>query len=232
MKKLMAAILAVGMAAGVVSAQEVLSRNAVGYVKVEYVKGLNLVTHQFEVLDGGGSRVVSDLFNQEDFPSGTILQKWDYTSQTYVANELKVTFPSAGWSPGTNVFEIGETIWVRIPQSAPNPTYDGIMMGEVPVDDDVRSLGGLSFAGVSFPVSVHITNIASVLDYPLKSGDIIQKWDPISQNYVQELYQTFPTVGWNPGTNTIRAGEGIIIRRPGGINDQDWEQVRPYTWPN
>jgi hypothetical protein len=233
MNKILAGILAVSMTAGLVSAQDpVLSRNAVGYVKVELQKGLNLITHQFQPMTGDGARTVSDLFDLNAFPSGTILQKWDYASQRYVANETKVTFPQAAWSPGTNTFELGESVWVRIPQGAPQNVYTNIMMGEVPDVDSISvSMGGLTFVGVSFPISVHITNMASVLNYPLRSGDIVQRWNAETQNYQQEVYQTFPTPQWTPGTMEISAGQGIIIRRPTALSSAEWNQEKPYEWP-
>lgn len=234
MKKITAILLGTLIASSAALAQtnQVLSKNAVGYVKKDFNKGLNLVAHQFEVIQGDGSRSVSNLFPIGDFPSGTIIQRWDYTNQTYSTSETKATFPSVRWNPGTSVYGIGESLWVRIPTGAASNSYVSFMMGEVPTNSKVTALGGLTFSGVSFPVAVSITNIGSLLNYPLKSGDIIQKWNASTTNYVQETYATFPPPAkWNPGTMLISPGEAIIIRRPGATSQTNWSQPKPYTWP-
>ncbi|MGD9874651.1 MAG: hypothetical protein AB7T27_10360 [Kiritimatiellia bacterium] len=229
MKKTIIALAVIALVAPLAFGQEVLSRNAVGYVKIDFRKGLNLVTHQFDIMVG--DRGVSNLFPIADFPSGTIIQRWDYVNQVYASSETKVTFPSTRWSPGTNTFEIGESMWVRIPSGASSNSYVSYLMGEVPVASKSTPLGGLTFSGVGYPVAVSISGLNSSLSYPLKSGDIVQKWDATVTNYVQETYVTFPSVRWNPGTMTINPGEGIIIRRTGSTSQTNWVQNKPYTWP-
>lgn len=229
MKKTIIALAVIALVAPLAFGQEVLSRNAVGYVKIDFRKGLNLVTHQFELMSG--DRDVYSLFPIADFPSGTIIQRWDYVNQVYAQSETKVTFPSTAWNPGTNTYPIGESLWVRIPSGATSNSYISYLMGEVPVNSKSAPLGGLTYSGVGYPVAVSVTGLATALSYPLKSGDIIQKWDATITNYVQETYLTFPTAGWTPGTMMINPGDGIIIRRTGLTSQTNWVQNKPYTWP-
>lgn len=225
MKKLMALLLAVGMTASIAGAQEVLSRNAVGYVKTTIERGdVDLLSLNFNPLGETDYYTVDDLFGDQ-LPSGSAVFVWDADSQEYVVENR---FPGpAGWQPNTAELRPGMSFFVRVGASAPEEEYEVVMMGEVLDEESVTLSGatGLTALSVPFPVSMMFveTDLAEILPV----GSALFYWDAAMQEY--QTINKFPGVGWIPDDFVVEPGKGFFVRNSGA--GFSWVEDKPYDWP-
>ena len=234
MKKILIVVLCVVVAGTLVYAQQVLSKNAVGYVRRTLDKGKTyLMTVNFDML-GGAPNTVSNVFPaaSSGLPSGTIIYFWDPVAQAYSpqSETLVAIPPPIRWSPGTNILSLGRTFWMRIPSAAPSNTYELFTMGEVPDDTNiVKSLvAGISFVSFPYPVEVSINHATGLLNV-VQSGNIVFFYNPDTGAWPSETYQAVPPPArWTPGTNVFTPGRGVLIRRTTGAS---MNQGKPYSWP-
>jgi len=223
MKKLALAILGLTVVGSSVFAQtnQVLSRNAVGYVRIDAPAGsLKLVRHDFIDLAGGQVYVTNMIGNQ--LANGSSLYLWDPSNQVYaIANKGPCV-----WSPLTNVLRRGACIFMR---SSSNSTV--YLMGEVPdattaPTSKVYGLNGFNLAGVPYPVDTAFTSTPFYLG--AASGDSLYTWDGADYG----IYNRGTRL-WTPATITnviIKAGEGFWYFRA-GVATTNWTFPKPYTWP-
>ncbi len=227
MKKLVV-MMALVMACGAAFAQtnQVLSKNAVGYVRVDTEGGKQyLVAPSFESMDAGGNTIENVIpAAASGLGGGTKAYLWDAVSQSYRSETLQ-TFPTTAWNPGTNVLARGSSFWLVPSGTDTNSIY---FMGEVPSETNaVKSIAvGLSFLSGSYPVDTPITN-TTLID-TLGGGDKAFFFSADVGSWVSETVQTFPSLDWNPGTNVIAAGYGVVIKSTAGGS---WDELKPYTWP-
>jgi hypothetical protein len=241
MKKTLAAILAVGMIAGVASAQtssNVLSQNAVGYVKAAIQPGVfSLLAQPFNSIDGDPTP--SNVFG-DSLPEDTTLFIWDPVSSTYTFEDYKATtagFPpvtTTNWSPDTSLLEPGKAFWVRIPVTAA-AAVDVTLMGEVPAaaSSEVGLSSGFTMAAVPYPVDVTVEETEIGLN--AAEDDTIFLWDADAQSYSFIEFKAttagFPpvtTTNWTPAGVTIPAGAGFWYRTSSARNPI---VSKPYDWP-
>jgi hypothetical protein len=243
MKKILLLVLAVTMVGSLAFGQtQVLSRNAVGYVKVDAgSNNLAMCTLNFNAFD---NRIISIFTNQltgggNKDASDQIL-KWDPVGKVYIIFWKTPTgqwrqFPSTG--DATNTLQPGETFWIRNTHTSNQTVY---LMGEVPDSStaptrNVSVISNLNMVAYSYPTEIAITN----LNLPnAKSGgnkdasDNILVWNPVAKAY--KIYWRSP-VGWRlfPGTSntwdTIQPGQGFWYKRLS--NSFTWVENKPYTWP-
>ncbi len=233
MKKLMACILAVGMMAGIAGAQEVLSRNAVGYVKVEVpAASLKMVSTPFVNFDGE-DQTIDEVFGV--VPDDSELHVWDPILQSYAAYTYADW--AGGWidgignTAGDTPFPRGQGAWFRNVSSSEHELY---FIGEVPDallnETDVPMVLGLSMAAFAYPVQITLNDPDANLN-PI-DDDEVHRWDPGSQSYSSYTYAEWAG-GWidgsgNPAVITSAPGDAFWYKSGA---DQTWEQERPYTWP-
>ena len=226
MKKMIVTMLALtlaGSAAFAQSSNAVLSRNAVGYVKVEAVRSnLHFVSHNFVDINGGPVTVTNLLGTQ--VPLGSQVLLWNPSSQGYIVEQRQVT----GWNPGTNRLNTGRGFWLRIPTGAASNSYQVYLMGEVPdkttqPTSTVAISSGLNMLGYPFPVTDFWTNTTLAKQSGL--GAQLITWNPNGQAYLVAQRQI---TGWNPATNRLNPGQGFWYRTTATTN---WTTVKPYTWP-
>lgn len=225
MKKIVIAALALGLVGSAAFAQtnSVLSRNAVGYVKVDAVRSnLTFIAHNFIDINGGPVTVTNLLGTQ--VPVGTTVTIWDPAVQQYRSESRNVV----GWNPGTNRLNAGRGFWLRIPNGAASNSYAIYLMGEVPdkttlPTSTVSIVSGLNMTGYPFPVATHWTNTTLAKSAPV--GATVVFWNPVSQAYNSAARNV---VGWNPSTNRVFPGQGFWFRTTIATN---WTEVKPYTWP-
>lgn len=226
MKKIVIAALALGLVGSAAFAQtnSVLSRNAVGYVKVDMAKSnLHFVAHNFVDINGGPVTVTNLIGNQ--LPLGSQVLVWNPSGQSYVGELRGVT----GWSPGTNRLTPGRGFWVRVPSGGSiSNLYSVYLMGEVPdkttlPTSTVAVVSGLNMLGSPYPVATRWTNTAIAKSAPL--GAQLLRWDPSLQSYVGSLKGV---TGWSPTTNVLYPGQGFWFRTTSNTN---WIESKPYTWP-
>lgn len=245
MKKTLA-VLAVAALAASVPAQtnQVLSRNAVGYVRVT-VPPTNLVLACIPFnafsntvgailgtqLTGGASPALSD----------TVL-KWDSVNKTYVTFWKTLAGQWRQFPEGvatTNILRPGEAFFISNKHST---NQDVFVMGEVPdkytaPTSVVYLVTNLSMGSYSFPVEMAITSLT--IKASAKKGaspalsDALLTFDPIAKSYVTFW---FPLSGdprqFPEGvatTNKLAPGQGFFYNRKS--TNLVWQEIKPYTWP-
>ncbi len=231
MKKLMAALIAVGMIAGTASAQEVLSRNAVGYVKQEINRGEQalLSVNFLSLEDVDGEYTASTLFGDQ-VPPGSTVYLWNPDGQAYVAENRFVE--PIGWQPNTNRFRLGDSFFLSIDGAAPEESYEVFIMGEVPDATTAPSVTRSIVEGltaVSYPYPAEITVEDSELNDILPSGATLYYWDIDTQSY-SAINKFVAPIGWQPAGYVLRPGVGLFIEMDADVLD-GWEELIPYTWP-
>jgi hypothetical protein len=228
MNKILAGILAVSMTAGLVSAQDpVLSRNAVGYVKVEMESAVGqpryyLVANPFDSLDGE-IPLLSEVFSA--VPNNTVIAVWDDQNQVYV-NYTKSG--RGAWLGDAATARIGraEGAFISVPSGA--APFEVVFMGEVPAEDEpITRAQGYSLIGYAFPVTQRLTNTVMATELP--NNSIITVWDPETQVYIN--YTKSGRGAWlgDASTAEFNPGEGFFVFS--GNPSQIWEETKPYTWP-
>ena len=226
MKKLLALTVAVGMFAGVANAAEVLSQNAVGYVKVEIEGGkLYLISNPFvglENVDGTHS-----LTNMLDVvPNETVVSIWDAAAQTY--NNFSRDF-FGGWDSAaqTTTVSRADAMFIRVPAGA--PADELILMGEVPDAEDTPQarLPGITFVGYPYPATTGFTDTELAINVPNET--VVSAWDPDAGTYINFSKDFFG--GWDSAAQAaeVEAGQAFVVRSPEPMTD--WDEVKPYTWP-
>jgi hypothetical protein len=243
MKKILAAILAVGMIAGVASAESnVLSRNAVGYVKTTVQPGDFAMLHNTLLPLDAEPATPSKVFG-DSLPVGSQIFLWNSVSQTYQISSYEETVgppptfvTSTNWSLDTAELSPGVAFWVALPDDAPAADYDITIMGEVPSDASlsVDVVAGFNMVAYPFPVSVAWTN--TILSQNAEIGDQVFLWNVDSKGYQVAAYEEVtgppPTFtvssNWVPSTLVIEPGAGIWYQTSSG---KTWSETKPYDWP-
>jgi len=248
MKKLTAILLGTLIASSAALAQtnQVLSRNAVGYVKATApaTNGLTLLRIPFFSFGTNITQVMGGAMHGAAFPAqADQILKWRAgTNQSYVTYFKHNT---GQWRKTTEAFESpdtlepGESFWVLNRRVTNQFVY---LMGEVPdqfsaptfpVDIDP----GLQLISYSYPIAIAITNLglhtnAIKAAFPA-NADQIQMWVATSQTY--RTYYAHSTA-WRRTTESVATtdivepGEGMwYLRR--GATSTIWNQTKPYTWP-
>jgi hypothetical protein len=245
MKKILLLVLAVTMVSSLAFGQtQVLSRNAVGYVKVEVLSNnLALCSLNFYAFDMTISSIFTNqLVGGANFAVSDQVIKWDPIGKTYLIF-WKTTggrwsqYPSTALT--TNILEPGESFWIKNGRASNQTVY---LMGEVPdrisaPTQEVTVVTNVSMVSYSFPVVMAITN----LNTPQARGganfavaDNIIKWDPVGKTYITYWrssavtnWRRYPLAGLT--TDTLAPGEGFWYKRL--ATNFVWTEVKPYSWP-
>jgi len=218
-------ILAVLLVASAAFAQsnQVLSRNAVGYVKTSVASnGLQLVALNFESLDGAD--VTIDELIGDQIPGGSYAFIWDSAGGLY-QTEIKSS-RSGAWSPNTNPIMPGVGFWLEVPAGVPSNSYDVYLMGEVPSSTNYVKTIPTSYdcVGYMYPVSTLWTNTQLAQD--LVGGSFLFMWNGTGYDTHQKSARSG---AWSDPSLVIEPGEGFWINNVGA--SFDWDETKPYTWP-
>jgi hypothetical protein len=203
------------VASAALAETNVLSQNAVGYIKVE--AGANqykLIGSVFNPLEENAT--VASVLGTNDVPAGTRVFLFNQSSQTYVQELMHSTL---GWLPGTNIIEVGDGMWLVSPS---DKTF--YMMGEVPANttNNVDVVAGYQLLTFPYPTGIAITN--TFLNTIAKPGDRVFTFD--GTNYHQALKHS--TLGWLPADFTLNPGEGFWYTTSSNFT---WQETKPYEWP-
>ncbi|MFH1184547.1 MAG: hypothetical protein V1755_05850 [Chloroflexota bacterium] len=218
-----ALLLIMALAACWVFAQtnQVLSRNAVGYVRIVVPKGgLVLVRMDFEDLQGGDLRAQDVIGDQ--LPLGSVVYNYRPSLGAYVVDNRTVL----GWS--TNIiFDRGMGLWFRVPANAVSNEYVVYLMGEVPdrftaPTSQVAVASGITQLGYMYPADILWTN--TTLAKKAQLGDILYWWN--GSNYVAN---NRTVLGWANPNLVITPAMGFWFRTTAAATN--WMETRPYTWP-
>lgn len=229
-KKLLIAALGMAVATSAFAqTNQVLSRNAVGYIKTTTEPNkIYLLSAPFVNLENG-----SDLHSITNLlagvPNSTAVSVWDSTAQGYV-NYSKSARGVWDLAAQTSKVARGASFFVRIPATA--GTNDLYIMGEVPDATTAPTttqsrVAGITFTGHPYPVSVSFTGTALAASLPNSTG--VSFWDSSVQAYVN--YSKSARGVWDLGAQaaTVAAGQGLIIKSTALGNN--WTEAKPYTWP-
>lgn len=226
MKKAMMVFAAAALAGSLVaSAQEVLSANAVGYVKRAVPAGkLQIVSVPFDnMASEEGSYKFGETQIANDLPAKSAVMFWSDTQQAWVAG----TKGAKGWSAGdaNHVLAPGEAFFVK---NTGTEDLEVTAAGEVPSAATLsRSYanGALGIMAYAFPVDVKFGDTELANQLPAKSS--VMFWSDDQQAWVAG---TKGAKGWSAGdaNYVLKAGEGFFIKPAG---EGTWEAEKPYTWP-
>ena len=233
MKKTLWITIVGALAASVVaaSAQEVLSANAVGYIKKTLPAGAKFVM------------VTVPLNNMTDtsgyFGRSTIAQEAPQGSMVYFWNPALQLWDSGtkgikGWQPAQSnrVVAAGEGFFLKGSNGAP-ANVDVTISGEVPdnpiAEPIVRAIPGSGAFGTlanAYPV-----------DFKFGESDVAKNATSNSMVYFwNENLQLWDSgtkgiKGWQPAQSNrvVQAGEGFFLKEIATVTT--WTNVKPYTWP-
>jgi hypothetical protein len=230
MKKLLTALTAVGVLAGVALAEDVTSVNIVGYKKHTFVSGnLYLVASQFQSING--SEITAETLIGDQLPYDSQIFAWNAKKAGgpgYESSQRKfIQFVQDGWSEdlklnGTKGF------WV----SAGGPTgltYEVAFLGEVPQMDAITNVIAGTITMTAYPYTADVAFTNTQLFAQSQLGDQMFIWDPVTgyESYKNQFIQ-FVQDGWGDGDNLILTqGTGIWYDRASS-NDLEIVDIRPY----
>ena len=227
MKKLMS-LMALAVVASVVaaSAQEVLSANAVGYVKRTVPAGkLQIVTVPFDnIASEDGSYKFGETQVAQEAPKDTTVMFWDPESQSWDAGSKG----KKGWDEAQYEHPLipGEAFFLKNPDAT--QPLEVTAAGEVPSNAQLSrsyAQGGLSIVAYAYPVDVKFGD--TELADQLVKDDQVMFWDAETQSWDAG---SKGKKGWDEAQaeHIVQAGEGFFIK---AANGGTWEAVKPYTWP-
>ena len=258
MKRFVAVIAGLFVTASLASAQvtQVVSRNAVGYVRVNISSNYNLLNLNWVDVGTGDGVAVQELLDTSNLIQGNSvggsdnLIIWDRVNQSQKTLYLYDSPSSPAWDGkwvefgpviATNVIQPGDGFYL-IHRGPPTTAY---MLGEVPADSNVviNMYPGYTFFGSSYSADMPINqqdwsggfqgnsvggadNII-LFDGSTQSSKTLYLYDsPSSPAWDGKWVEFGPTIS----TNVIKVGEAVAyIRRP--VTIFAWTNSRPYTWP-
>lgn len=230
MKKALWIVMAAALAVAVVaaSAQEVLSANAVGYIKKTLPPGGDLVAMSIP-LDSmtNTSLVFGETSVASEAPEGAFVYFWDTTLQTWIGGQKS----GKGWGPAEAgyVLQPGEGFFLQgDPVAAAD--VEVTITGEVPADATLpRAIpGGNALGTLANPYPVDFTFGDSDVAVNASEGSFVYFWDVGLQTWIGGQKSG---KGWGPAESAyeVQAGEGFFLQESGSVNQ--WEETKPYTWP-
>lgn len=212
------------------SAQEVLSDNAVGYIKKTLPANgkfimvgipLNSMT-ETDIVFGRTSIA-------QEAPVNSVVYFWDVVEQRWASGNKT----SKGWGSvqSNKVVLAGEGFFLQGPP-ATNYNVDVTITGEVPDDDPiVRAIpGSAAFGTVANAYPVDFKFGESDLAKNASVNSVVYFWDETATPQ-QWTSGNKTSKGWGSvqSNRVVLAGEGFFLQEAAGVTI--WTNVKPYTWP-
>ena len=230
MKKTLWIAIAGALAASVIaaSAQEVLSANAVGYIKKTLPASGKLIALSAPLDSMTESSIVFGRTSiAQEAPTGSTVFFWDPVLQGW-SGGVKGT---KGWQPAQSnkVIASGEAFFLK--GSASDVIDREITItGEVPADTSLpRSVPGSALLGtVGNPFPVDFKFGTSSLASNATQGSTVFFWDTVAQGWSGGVKGS---KGWQPAQSNrvVLAAEGFFLKEVG--SGYVWTNSKPYTWP-
>jgi hypothetical protein len=224
MKKiLLASALVLAIAVSAAVAQEVLSQNAVGYIKV------NLPANKFVSVAqplnnmGKAENKFGETSIAQEAPLGTIVYFWSPENQGWSGGGKSMK----GWQPAESnrVIAAGEGFFMRAPTNA-----EVTITGEVPDEAQLSRVipGNNAFGSIANPYPVDFKFGLSDAAKNASLGSIVYFWSIENQGWSGGGKSM---KGWQPAESNkfVAAGEGYFLREAEGVTTVTTE--KPYTWP-
>ena len=237
MKKTLWIAIVGALAASVVaaSAQEVLSANAVGYIKKTLPAGGQIIAVSLpldNMNDPTGSNVFGRTSIAQEAPELSYVYFWDEPTQKWLSGQKRVGLKA--WQPAQSNYVVkpGEGFFMK-GNPADTANRDVTITGEVPPDSSMSrgivGSGNISTMGNPYPVDFKfgessVATGATDLSY-------VYFWDEPTQKWLSGQKRV-GLKAWQPAQSNyvVKAGEGFFLKEAGTVTT--WTPVRPYTWPH
>ena len=208
------------------SAQEVLSANAVGYIKKALPAGGKLVSMSIPLNSMTESSIVFGRTSvAAEAPQSSVVYFWDASLQSWSPGTKGIK----GWSAADSnkVIAAGEGFFLKGPGTAAEVT----ITGEVPDDPKITRTfpgGGTALGSLANAYPVDFKFGESDLAKNATQGSVVYFWDEAIQTWGGG---TKGIKGWAAGQSNrvVVAGEGFFIKEAGTVTT--WTNSKPYTWP-
>ncbi len=229
MKKTLWILMTGALAASVVaaSAQEVLSANAVGYIKKTLPADADLVALSIPLNNmNEAENVFGRTSVAAEAPVGSEVFFWDEVLQVWSGGGKS----GKGWGPGDSnrVVAAGEAFFLKGPVGG--SAVEVTITGEVPDDAALTRVmsGSGALSAVANPYPVDFVFGQSDLAINATVGSEVFFWDEALQVWSGGGKSG---KGWGPGDSNrvVLAAEGFFLKETGTVTD--WDQNKPYTWP-
>ena len=224
MKKiLLASALVLAIAVSAAVAQEVLSQNAVGYIKVPTIAGKFISVAQPLNNMGKAENKFGETSIAQELPQGSTVFFWDPVQQNWGGGGKS----GKGWAPGQSnkVIAAGEGFFIKSPQDG-----EVTITGEVPDEPSLDRVipGNKAFGSLANPYPVDFKFGESDVAKNASQGSTVFFWDLAAQNWGGGGKSG---KGWAPGQSNrvVAAGEGFFLKEAEGVTTIT--TVKPYTWP-
>jgi hypothetical protein len=236
MKKiLLASALVLAIAVSAAVAQEVLSQNAVGYIKKTIPAGGKLVAMSIPLNNmNEGTIVFGRTSVAQEAPPNSYVYFWNPTSQAW---EGGIKSPAGGgrWGPlqSNYVVQAGEGFFLKSPATS-TEDIEVTITGEVPAEATLaRAIpGGGALGTMGNPYPVDFTFGKSDLALNATPNSYVYFWNPTNQAWQGGIKSPAGGGRWGPlqSNYVVQAGEGFFLKEAATVNQ--WVPERPYSWPN
>jgi len=230
MKKTLWITIAVALAASVIaaSAQEVLSANAVGYIKKTLPAGGDLIALSAPLNSMTATQILFGATSiADEAPTGSWVYFWDSVLQTWAGSQKS----SKGWASGAanRSIESGEAFFMKGDIAAVSDV-EVTITGEVPEDAQLSRavVGNNALGTIGNPYPVDFIFGESTIASNAATGSWVYFWDSALQTWAGSQKSS---KGWAAGayTRPVLAAEGFFLKDAG--TPSTWDETKPYTWP-
>lgn len=210
------------------SAQEVLSGNAVGYIKKTLPAGGKLIALSAPLNSMTESTIVFGHTSiAAEAPVGSVVYFWDPVTQGWGGGSKS----AKGWAAGQSnrVIASGEAFFMK-GNPADVADVEITITGEVPADPTLaRAMPGANNLGtIGNPYPVDFKFGESSLASNATVGSVVYFWDSAVQGWGGGSKSA---KGWAAGQSNrvVLAAEGFFLKEAGSVTT--WTNAKPYTWP-
>ncbi len=232
MKKALWIAIAGALAVSVVaaSAQEVLSANAVGYIKrtVPADGGLEVIAYALNPMPYTGVTYFTNTAVASEMPNLSVAYFWNDGTQRWVGSQKSGKGIWDGVGPTKQILP-GEMFFLKTPPGS--AAIDVTITGEVPDDATLERAvigsGNNAALGNPYPVDVAFTNMEVAINAANLSAAFF--WNPATGRWVGSQKSGKGIWDGVAPTKIVLAGEGFFLKdmNPGSV----WTNTKPYTWP-
>lgn len=219
------------------SAQEVLSANAVGYIKKTMPAQGQFVLMGIPLDSMTDTNIVFGRTSvAQEAAAGSYVYFWNSGSQTWSGGS-KIS-ATKGWTAAVSnqVVLAGQSFFLKSPTNAVDPA-DVTITGEVPptiaqpvISVPVAGLGGYNTLVNPYPVDFKFGESQVAKD--AAQGSVVYFWNPGSQTWSGGS-KISATKGWTAAVSNqiVAAGDGFFLKSSNATSFVWTEPVAPYTWP-
>jgi hypothetical protein len=224
MKKiLLASALVLAIAVSAAVAQEVLSQNAVGYIKVPLLAGKFVAVAQPLNNMGKAENKFGETSIAQELPAGSTVFFWDTTLQGWGGGMKSIK----GWqaAEANKVIAAGEGFFIKSPTNG-----EVTITGEVPDEPTLTRVipGNKAFGAIANPYPVDFKFGESDVAKNASAGSTVFFWDLGLQGWGGGMKSI---KGWQAAeaNRVVAAGEGFFLKEAEGVTTLTTQ--KPYTWP-